>query len=112
MVCDTRLRQGQTISQRADEVRQVVERLNRALTSGSVRALVNRQNGGISFPGLTDAERNGVTDGCLLRRLMATGSALAKQKIAAAEQAAGRSIDKTAIAQGLHTHDGKSWHKH
>ncbi len=111
MPCDTRLRKGQTISQRADEVRKAVERLNRGLTSGSVKALVSKQ-GGIQFDGFGNLERDGVTDSCLLRRILATGSSSAKLAIQKAEQRAGRTLDKTAIAQGLHTHGDGVWHTH
>ena len=53
-----------------------------------------------------------VTDACAYRRLMATGPALAKAAIARAEQMAGRSVDKMAVAHGHHTHDGVHWHTH
>jgi hypothetical protein len=42
---------------------------------------------------------------------MATGSALAKQAIARAEQLAGRTVDRAALTAGHHSHDGgKTWH--
>lgn len=110
MPCDRTLKPGQGIQQRAEEVRKSVERLNRGLASGSVRALVSKQ-GGVVFEGFSDLERDSVTDGCLLRRILATGSASAKLAIARAEQKAGRTLDKTAIAQGLHSHNGV-WHTH
>lgn len=110
MPCDTKLKQGQTIQQRAEEVRTVVERLNQALVSGRVRVNVSKQ-GGVAFDGLTAAERDGVTDACAYRRLMVSGSALAKAAIARAEQVAGVSVNRQAIANGLHSHDGgKTWH--
>ena len=60
-----------------------------------------------------DNDRDGVTDGCILRRILSTGSVTEKLAIARAEQKAGRSLDRVALAQGLHTHDsGKTWHKH
>jgi hypothetical protein len=43
---------------------------------------------------------------------MVSGSALAKAKVAQAEQIAGRGISRQAIGQGLHSHDGgATWHK-
>ncbi len=112
MPCDTRLRRGQTISDRKTEVQKAVERLNRGLTSGSIKALVSKQ-GGVVFEGFSDLERDGVTDACALRRILATGSSSAKLAIQKAEQRAGRTLDKTAIAQGLHSHDGgATWHHH
>jgi hypothetical protein len=45
--------------------------------------------------------------------LMVSGSALTKAAIARAEQLAGRSIDRRAVARGAHSHDGgHSWHDH
>jgi hypothetical protein len=44
---------------------------------------------------------------------MATGSALAKAKIAAAEALSGRSVNREAVAHGHHSHDnGATWHTH
>jgi hypothetical protein len=67
----------------------------------------------VAFIGLTDQERDGVTDACAYRRIMATGSALAKAKIASAEALSGRTVNRQAVAQGHHTHDGgQTWHNH
>jgi hypothetical protein len=110
MACDTKLKPKQTIQQRAVEVRTVVERLSLALTNGTVKPKVGPQ-GGITFVGLTDEQRDGVTDACAYRRIMATGSALAKAAIARAEQMAGRTVDRQALAHGVHSHDGgHTWH--
>jgi hypothetical protein len=110
MPCDTKLKPKQTIQQRATEIREVVARLSAGLASGKVKAVVGPQ-GAVAFSGLAETERDGVTDACAYRRLMATGSALAKQAIARAEQIAGRTIDRQAVAHGHHSHDGgRSWH--
>ena len=110
MPCDTQLKPQQTISQRKEEVRAAVERFVKGLTSGQVKARVGPQ-GGVAFEGVPDKERDGVTDACVYRRIMSTGSAMAKMAIARAEQLAGRSIDKKTVAQGHHSHDGgKTWH--
>lgn len=114
MACDTRLKPKQTISQRAEEVRRSLSKLNAGLISGSIKAIV-AANGGVTFPGFTAADRDGITDGCALRLVMSSAQtpALVKMRLAHAEQMAGRSIDKLAIAQGLHSHDnGTTWHKH
>jgi hypothetical protein len=112
MPCDTRLKPKQTLQQRAEEVRRAVARLSDALASGRVKARVGPQ-GAIAFEGFTDAERDGVTDACAYRRLMVTGSALAKAAIARAEQIAGRSIDRRVLTHGAHSHDGgHTWHDH
>lgn len=110
MPCDTKLKPGQTIKQRIAEVREMVAKLSASLAAGRVRAKVGAE-GGIVFEGLTDEDRNAVTDACAYRRLMVSGSALAKAKIAAAEAIAGRPVNRQAIGQGLHSHDGgKTWH--
>lgn len=112
MPCDTKLKSGQTIQQRAAEVRSAVTRISALLTGGKAKAKVGAQ-GGITFEGIPDADRDGVTDACAYRRIMATGSALARAAIAKAEQLAGRTVDRQVVGQGLHSHDGgKSWHHH
>ena len=111
MVCDTRLKPEQTIQQRAEEIRRAVARLSDALVSGRVKVIVGTQ-GAIAFEGWSIADRDGITDACAYRRLMVTGSALAKSAIARAEQLAGRSVDRSVIAHGEHSHDGgQSWHR-
>lgn len=110
MPCDTMRKRNQNLKQRIDEVRAVVAKLSAGLASGEVRARIGPQ-GAIAFVGLTDAERDGVTDACAYRRLMVEGSALARAAIARAEQTAGRSIDRRVVSQGVHSHDGgKTWH--
>ena len=112
MPCDTRLKPRQTIKERAAEVTAVVARLANALTTGRVRVKIG-STGGVAFDGLTDQERDGVTDACAYRRIMATGSATAKAAIARAEQLSGRSINKMSVAHGHHSHDGGvTWHHH
>jgi hypothetical protein len=112
MPCDRKLKTGQTIQQRAEEIRKAVDRLSKGLTNGSVKAVVSPK-GAIAFTGLTEAERDGVTDACAYRRIMVSGSALAKEAILKAEIRAGRSVDKQVIGQGAHSHDnGLTWHDH
>jgi hypothetical protein len=110
MPCDTRLKPRQTLSQRAEEVRRVVATLDSYLARGLASVKVGPE-GAIAFVDFPESERDGVTDACIYRRLMATGSALAKAKIARAEQLSGRTVSRQAIAQGVHSHDGgKTWH--
>ena len=112
MPCDTRTKRGQTLQQRAEEVKKVAEKAAQALAAGRVKAVVGPQ-GAIAFTGLSEADRDGVTDACLYRRLMSTGSALARQQIARAEALAGRTVDKQQVAVGAHSHDGgRTWHDH
>jgi hypothetical protein len=52
-----------------------------------------------------------VTDACAMRRIMASGSMAARMAIMKAEQKAGRTVDRKALAQGIHSHDGgRTWH--
>ena len=111
MVCDTRLRPGQSISQRKDEVRRATEALSKGLAAGRIKVTIGPQ-GAVQFEGLSSNERSGVTDGCLLRRVLVEGSSLAKAQIARAEQLAGKPINKEAVAQGWHRHGSGPWHKH
>jgi len=109
--CDTKLKPRQTISQRAEEVRKVVYDVNSLVATGRVRPVVDRRTGAIAFDGLDENIRDGVTDACMYRRLMATGSSLTKAAIQRAEQIAGRSVDRKVIANGVHSHDGgRTWH--
>ena len=112
MACDTRLKPKQTLQERAKEVREAVERLATAIATGRVKVKIGPQ-GAIAFEGWDAVSRDGITDGCAYRRIMATGSAMAKMLIAQAEQMAGRTVNKQAVAQGLHSHDnGHTWHRH
>ena len=112
MPCDTRLKPRQTIQQRAAEVREVVARAARGLVNGTVKVRVGPQ-GAVAFAGLEGAERDGVTDACLYRRLLASAAPSALQAIARAEMLAGRSIDQRVVAVGAHSHDGgRTWHDH
>jgi hypothetical protein len=110
MPCDRQLKAGQSITQRKEEILRAVDRLQKGLANGSVKARVGPQ-GGITFVGLSEADRSGVTDACAYRRIMVSGSAFARAAISRAEQIAGRTIDKQVIGQGVHSHDGgHTWH--
>ena len=112
MPCDTQNLPGQTLSSRKDEVLKAVGRLNTLLAAGAVKAKVGPQ-GAIAFEGWTTEDRSRVTDACAYRRIMATGSGLAKAQIAKAELMAGRSVNRQVVASGVHSHDhGVTWHDH
>lgn len=107
MPCDTKLKPNQTITQRKLEITEVVERIQKGLLNGSIKLRLSA-SGAPAFAGLSDAEKNNVTDACVYRRIMATGSALAKAKLAAAQALLGRPVVTTG---GTHSHDGgKTWH--
>ncbi len=113
MPCDTRLKARQTISERKDEVRRATEKFVAGLKNGLVKAVVNKVTGAVAFTGISDADRDGVTDACAYRRVMVSGSALAIAAIAKAEQLAGRAVDRKVVGIGMHSHDGgQTWHGH
>jgi hypothetical protein len=110
MPCDTQLLPNQSISDRKAEIVKATTALDAMLKKRKVRPVVGPR-GEITFAGWPDADRNRITDACAYRRIMATGSALAKMEIARAEQLAGRGVDRKVIAQGGHSHDGgATWH--
>jgi hypothetical protein len=111
MPCDTRARQGQTLTQRKEEVREAIARLSIALMKRQVRPVIDRATGAITFAGWTEEQRGRVSDACAYRMIMVTGSALARAEITRAEQMAGRSVNRQAVTAGVHSHDGGgSWH--
>lgn len=108
MACETILKPRQSIQERIDEVRRTVSDLSAGIAAGIVEVKVGAQ-GAVTFVGWSDEDRNGVSDACAYRRLIASGSARAA--IAKAEQLAGRTVDRVALARGVHSHDGgKTWH--
>lgn len=111
MPCDTIFRRNQTLTVRKSEIKKVVETVEQGLARGRIKAVVGK-TGGITFTGLTVQERDDVTDACVYRAIMRTGSALARHMIVKAEQFAGRTVDQKAVAQGIHSHDGgETWGK-
>ena len=111
MPCDTSRLPNQTLTQRKEEIVKAVDKLAAALAAGKVKPVIGAK-GGIAFPGWAEGQANGVTDACAFRRILSSGSALAKMAIERAEMMAGRKVDRQAVAQGLHTHDGINWHDH
>lgn len=107
MPCDTVRVKGETLSERKATVTETVRALGVALVKRQVKAVVGPQ-GSITFAGWTD--KNGVTDACAYRRIMATGSVLAKLEIARAELLAGRNVDKSMVKAGVHYHPESGWH--
>lgn len=110
MPCDTFLKPQETIQMRVATIRQKTLELSTALAAGTVKPVIGPQ-GAIAFQGWQD--RDGITDVCAYRRIMATGSARAKAAIMKAELLSGRTVSKQALAVGVHSHDGgRTWHGH
>jgi len=115
MACETMPRKGQTLSERKNQVKEIIAFTDELIRKGKVKIAVDKKSGAIAFTGMTEQERGGVSDACTYRMIMVSGSSLAKQAIARAEQLAGRGVSRQALAQGVHSHDGgHSWssHKH
>ena len=102
-----------SFSERKAEVKDVVDRIKRALVSGKVQALVDRDSGAVAFLGAI-GERAKVADACVYREIMRTGTAAEKMVIVKAEQKAGRRVSTEALRAGFHSHDGIHFatHKH
>jgi hypothetical protein len=110
MVCETRLRPRQSLSERKAEIRDVIARVAADLAAGRVKAVIDRSSGAIAFLGIAD--RRDVTDACVYRQIMAGTNMSAKLAIAKAEQLAGRAVDRQVLGHGVHSHDGGiSWHR-
>jgi hypothetical protein len=105
MPCDTVFRRGQTVTVRKAEVKKVIDTVSQGLARGRIKPKISPK-GGITFDGLTVAERDDVTDACIYRLIMSTGSALARHMIVKAEQQAGRTVDRAVVNAGHHSHDG------
>lgn len=92
------------------EVRKAVARIDSLISSRKVSVKVGPQ-GAVTFTGISDDDRDGVTDACVYRMLATSGSAATRMAIARAEQIAGRAVDRKVVAHGTHSHDGGvTWH--
>jgi hypothetical protein len=106
MACESSRKRGQTLSERVTEVKKAATAIDKLIAGRNVKVIV--RNGAIAFDGIPDATRDGLTDACIYRRIMSTGSYAAKQAIAAAGP-----VSKQALAAGIHSHDGgASWSHH
>ncbi len=112
MACDTRTLPNETLAQRKASVQEAVAKLEAALASGSVQVAIGPQ-GGVTFRGWGNSDRNRITDACAYRRLLAANSPALRKQLARAEVMAGRKVDPRAVAAGEHSHDGgHTWGRH
>lgn len=105
MVCEASRRQEQSAADRAREIRETLKRLEGLLAFGTVRVVIGPR-GELAFAGWEEKERQGVSDVCAYRKLVAAGSFELKRAIQKAETLAGRRLNPQAIAAGVHSHDG------
>jgi len=111
MPCDTVRLPTQTLEDRKREIREKTKAIDAAMARGQVKVAVGKQ-GAVAFSGISEEMRGRMTDACIYRRIMATGSSQAKAAIARAEAIAGRGVDKMVVGHGVHSHDGgRTWHK-
>lgn len=108
MACDTQpVTQKQTLTERKLQVREAIAKLATLVAAGKVKPVIGPQ-GAITFAGWTNEDRSYVSDACALRLVMISGNAIARAKIAQAQQLSGRAVNTHA---GVHSHDGgHSWH--
>lgn len=100
----------QTLAERAREVRKAGEKIDKLLAANRAQVKVDRRTGGIVFVGIPDDVRDGMTDACVYRAIMARGSHAARQAIVKAERLSGRTVNKKAVLAGMHSHDGgQTW---
>jgi len=107
MACDTQpVRANQSLSQRKQEVRDVIAAIKRGLQSGRIKAVVDAKTRAVAFVG-DIGDRKKVSDACVFKTMSAA------ERIAI-EKAAGRPISMQAMQQGFHSHDGVTFatHKH
>lgn len=109
MPCDTKLREGQTLEQRGEQIKRALKRLEQKLSSGQVRVAI-AQNGAVAFAGWAD--RDDVSDVCAYRVLSSEGSSALRMAVARAQAISGRQVSPQAVASGWHTHNGVAWSKH
>jgi hypothetical protein len=114
MACDTQPLKGQTLSERKTQVKEIIAFTDELIRKNKVKIVVDKASGAVAFLGMTPQERGNVSDACTYRMLMVSGTVLAKQAIARAEQLAGRSVNRQALTAGVHAHahgDTVTWHK-
>lgn len=112
MSCDTMLQPNQTLAQRKEQVRTAAQIIDQLIAARRVGVKVGPQ-GAVTFTGISDTDRAGMTDACVYRMLSRSGSAATKMALLRAEQLAGRAVSKTALHAGVHSHDGgSSWSRH
>jgi hypothetical protein len=107
MPCDSSLAEGQTLVQRMSEVERALKRLEGYLSTGKVTVKIG-PTGSIAFAGWADRDR--LSDTCAYRALSLQSSWALRQQVARAEAMSGRKVNAQAVAAGVHSHDGKTWH--
>lgn len=93
-------------------MKEALARLQTALGRGSVTVAIGPQ-GGLAFKGWAATERGGLSDLCAYRKLLSANSPELRRAVARAEGISGRKLNASALAAGVHSHDGgKTWGTH
>ena len=112
MTCYLTLAPQQTPAQRKAQVARSISAIEKAIADRRVQIKVGRQ-GAITFSGISEDDRAGLADACIYNTLVRTGSRAAQLAIQQAERVAGRSVDRSVVAAGVHSHDGgRTWSQH
>lgn len=115
MPCESRYTNiRQTQAERDAEIAAVVEAVTAALAAQRVELRIG-QEGAAALNWLAGEalDMRGVTDGCVLLRLMNDNSMAFQEALAMAELQAGQKLNIAAIESGLHSHDGgRTWGRH
>jgi hypothetical protein len=110
MPCYSIVKPNQTKAQRKLEIQKATAAIDRMIAAKKVIVKVGPQ-GAVTFVGIPASVRDGMTDVCVYRGIMAKGSQAAKMQMAKAAQMAGVRVNEEAITQGIHSHDGgATWH--
>lgn len=112
MPCDSVRAPQQTVAERMAQVRSASARIAKLLAAQKIEVKIGPR-GAVAFIGIPDADRVGMTDNCIYRRVMTSGTHAARQQIVKAQQAAGYTSEqvKQTVNTGVHSHDGgQTWH--
>jgi hypothetical protein len=105
MVCNTFLKPRQTEAQRRVEVAKQMSAIDVLIASRKVQFKV--RNGKPVFEGLTNRDRDDLSDVCIFHTLTRTGSAATRMALARVERMQGK-----VSRHGVHTHDGVTFNAH
>lgn len=112
MACETFTKPNQSIVQRAREIDEALDALEQRIQNNSVRIVIDKRSGALTFAGWNPADRRDISDACAYRVMVSRNSAVLRQAVARAEAVQGVKVNQKAIATGTHSHDGgKTWDK-
>lgn len=94
------------------EIDAAIQTLAAGLASDEIDAVIGPE-GSIAFRGWSPGDKNGVSDICAFRRLEQRGDEGLRRSLMRAEALAGQTLNRQAVAAGVHSHDGgQTWSTH